>query len=339
MALLAFTFGDYFAEIVQLGPNGGALLAAATIVLLTAVNLAGLRFGIGTQLWLMLLVFAGLLAVVAAGLVLEVRGVLPGGAMMAPGVGGYPPFALGTALVFVFLAYGGWSDTATLSAEMRDAKHGMKRALILGMSIVTVLYVLVNWAFLRGLSHAGLAASEAPAADLMLAAFGRTGQLLIVGVVAITAITSMNAILIAGARTTYAAARDTAALAHLGRWHVARGTPSAAIVAIAVVSLALVGFGAYTRGGFATMVDYLSPVYWLFLTFSGIALFVLRRRFPDAGRPFRVPGYPFVPLVFIGSSLYVLYSSLAFVRVGAVVGVAVLLVGVVLLFGLRLKSR
>jgi amino acid transporter len=175
-----------------------------------------------------------------------------------------PNPALGTALVFVFLAYGGWSDMATISAEMRDAKHGMKRALILGMSIVTVLYVLVNWAFLRGLSHAGLAASEAPAADLMLAAFGRTGQLLIVGVVAITAITSMNAILIAGARTTYAAARDTAALAHLGRWHVARGTPSAAIVAIAVVSLALVGFGAYTRGGFATMVDYLSPVYGCF---------------------------------------------------------------------------
>jgi amino acid transporter len=87
------------------------------------------------------------------------------------------------------------------------------------------------------------------------------------------------------------------------------------------------------------MVDYLSPVYWLFLTFSGIALFVLRRRFPDAARPFRVPGYPLVPLVFIGSSLYVLYSSLAFVRVGAVVGVAVLLVGVVLLFGLRLKGR
>jgi amino acid transporter len=157
--------------------------------------------------------------------------------------------------------------------------------------------------------------------------------------VAITSITSMNAILIAGARTTYAAARDTAALVRLGRWHAARGTPPAAIVAIAAVALALVAFGAYTRGGFATMVDYLSPVYWLFLTFSGIAVFVLRRRFPDAPRPFRVPGYPFVPLVFIGSSAYVLYSSLAFVRVGAVAGVAVLAVGVVLLVVLRAKSR
>ena len=226
--------------------------------------------------------------------------------------GTFPQFAPGAALVYVFLAYGGWSDTATLSAEMRDAQHGMKRALIFGMGLVTVLYVLANWAYLRGLSHYGLANSEAPAADLMLHAFGAPGQALIVAIVAVTSIASMNAILIAGARTTYAAARDTPSLARvLGRWQVARGTPGAAIVATAGVALALVAFGAYTRGGFSTMVDYLSPVYWLFLTLSGIALFVLRRRYPEAPRPFRVPWYPLVPLVFIASSAYVLYSSLA----------------------------
>jgi APA family basic amino acid/polyamine antiporter len=239
----------------------------------------------------------------------------------------------------VFLAYGGWSDTATLSAEVRDARHGIMRALLMSMILVTLLYVLVNWAYLRGLSHLGLARSEAPAADLLLHAFGAPGQTLIVGIVALTSITSMNAILIAGARTTYAAARDTQGLARLGGWQVARGTPRAAIVATAGLALALVGFGAYTRGGFATMVDYLSPVYWLFLTLSGIALFVLRRRYPCVPRPFRVPAYPWVPFVFIGSSAYVLYSSLAYVRVGAVLGVAVLAVGVALLVALRLGAK
>jgi amino acid transporter len=202
---------------------------------------------------------------------------------------------VGAALVFVFLAYGGWSDTATLSAEMNDGMHGIKRALIFGMTLVTTLYVLVNWALERGLGHAALAASGAPAADLMRLVFGRVGEIAIVTVVAVTSITSMNAILIAGARTTYAAARDTAKLAHLGRWHVERSTPSAAIVALSLVSLLLVGLGAYTHGGFSTMVDYLSPVYWLFLTLSGVALFVLRRRFPAVPRPFRVPWYPLVP--------------------------------------------
>ena len=334
MALLAFTFGDYLAATFDLGTYGGVWLAAATIVVLAVVNLAGLRFGMGTQVWLMMLVVLGLLAVIAAGALAAATPEL--NASVSSGT--LDRHDVGTALVFVFLAYGGWSDTATLSAEMHDAKHGIKRGLILGMSIVTALYVLANWAFERGLGHVALAASNAPAADLMHLVFGRAGQLAIVGVVAITSITSMNAILIAGARTTYAAARDTAALGQLGGWHVERGTPSTAIVAIAAVALGLLAFGAYTRGGFSTMVDYLSPIYWLFMTLSGVALFVLRRKFPDAARPFRVPWYPLVPLAFIASSVYVLYSSLAYVKTGAVVGVGVLLVGVLLLVGLRWRG-
>jgi len=337
MALLAFTFGDYLAEILPLGGYGAPVFAATTILLLAAVNLAGLRFGIGTQLMLMFLVVAGMVAVIAAGIVVELggaeQGVAPGGTAASQ------TFDLGSALVFIFLAYGGWSDTATLSAEMRDARHGIKRALVGGMGVVTVLYVLANWAYVRGLSLPGLAASDAPAADLLLQVFGRPGQMLIVAVVAVTSITSMNAILIAGSRTTFAAARDTAGLARLGRWHVARGTAAPAIVATACVALALVGFGVYTRGGFATMVDYLSPVYWLFLTMSGCALFVLRLRFPDEVRPFRVPGYPVVPLVFVASSVYVLYSSLAFVHVGALVGLGVLLVGVLVFLVLRVLAQ
>jgi APA family basic amino acid/polyamine antiporter len=338
MALLAFTFGDYLAEVAPLGDYGPAAIAAATIVALTAVNLAGLKFGIGTQVWLLWVVVGGMMAVIAAGVWLAATGAPPD-AGAATSSEAAPPFALGAALVFVFLAYGGWSDTATLSAEMRDARHGIKRALILGMGLVSVLYVLVNWAYLRGLSHLGLARSDAPAADLMLHAFGAPGQTLIVAIVALTSITSMNAIMIAGARTTYAAARDTAGLARLRGWHVARGTPRAAILVTAALALALVGFGAYTRGGFATMVDYLSPVYWLFLTLSGLALFVLRRRYPEAPRPFRVPLYPWVPLAFVASSGYVLYSSLAYVRAGAVAGVAVLGAGVALLAALRLAAK
>jgi amino acid transporter len=332
MALLAFSFGDYLAQVVQLGEHGSALLAAATIVALAIVNLAGLRFGVGTQLWLMFLVLAGMVAIVAAGVSIELSGAPP--AADVAGADAAPSFELGAALVFVFLAYGGWSDTATLSAEMRDPNRGIKRALLIGMTVVTVSYVLVNWAYVRGLSLAGLAGSEAPAADLMQHAFGAPGQTLIVAIVALTSITSMNAILIAGARTTYAAARDNPGLERLGRWHLARGTPAPAILATAALSLALVGFGSYFSG-VATMVDYLSPVYWLFLTLSGCALFVLRRRLPAAPRPFRVPGYPYVPLAFVASSAYVLYSSLAYVRVGVVVGVGVLVLGGALLAALR----
>jgi amino acid transporter len=335
MALLAFSFGDYLAAVFHVGLYGSAAIAATTIVVLAALNLLGLRFGIGTQLALMFVVVAGLLCVGGAGVWLAATGAAPAPAATPPAGGTAATVTVGTALVYVFLAYGGWSDSATLSAEMRDRERGMLRGLVAGMAVVTVLYVLVNWAYVRGLGRAGFVASSAPGADLMRYVAGAPGELAIVAVVAVTSITSMNAILIAGGRTTYAAARDTEALEGLGRWHAARSAPQHAIAAIALVSLALIAFGLYTRGGFQTMVDYLAPVYWTFMTMTGLGVIVLRRRYPNAERPFRVPLYPWLPLAFVASSAYVLYSSLAYVRVGALAGVAVMLVGAVLLAALR----
>lgn len=337
MALLAFVFGDYLAQAIDLspwlGPYANAVLAAGLILLLTALNLAGVRVGLGTQLGLMSVVLGGLALLGGAGVSL---GDMPPQTPLST-AGATPDW--GTAMIFVFLAYGGWSDAATLSAEMRDAKHGIARALLIGLALVMGLYLLANWAYLQGLGLAGLAASEAPAADLMRAAFGRGGELLIVGIVTLTALSVMNAILIAGPRTTYAAARDLARELHLGKWNAKRGTPTAAVLATSGVALALVGVGAATRGGFSTMVDYLSPVYWFFLCLSGAAVIVLRRREPDAPRPFKVPLYPLLPLLFVGCCAYLLYASLVYVKAGALVGVAVLGVGAMLLWPMTRKGR
>jgi len=336
MALLAFVFGDYLAQAVDLSPwlgtQANAVLAAALIVLLTALNLLGLRVGLGTQLGLMAVVLCGMLLLGAAGLM------RPGPALTPMTAAATVQQDWGQALVFVFLAFGGWSDAATLSAEMRDARRGITRALLIGLGLVTALYLLANWAYLRGLGLDGLAASAAPAADLMRLAFGRPGELLIIAIVTLTALSVMNAILIAGPRTTYAAARDLARDLHLAKWNAKRGTPTAAVLATSGVALLLVAFGAATRGGFSTMVDYLSPVYWFFLVLSGAALIVLRRREPQAPRPFKLPLYPLLPLLFMACSAYLLYSSLVYVKTGALVGVAVLGLGAVLLWPLRPSS-
>jgi amino acid transporter len=330
MALLGFVFGDYLAQAVDLSPwlgaHASALLAAGLVVLLTGLNLLGVRVGLGTQLGLTGLVLAGLL-LLGAGAAAQQLGARP-----ALTVGAATAMAdWGTAMVFVFLAYGGWSDAATLSAEMRDPRRGIVRALLIGLGVVMALYLLANWAYVRVLGLPGLARSEAPAAELMRLAFGRGGELLMVGVVTLTALSVMNAILIAGPRTTYAAARDLAAHSRLAHWNARRGTPSAAVVATAAVALLLVALGDLTRGGFSTMVDYLSPVYWAFLTLSGAAVIVLRRREPMAPRPFRVPLYPWLPLLFCACSAYLLWSSVVYVKAGAVVGLAVLAAGALLL--------
>jgi len=330
MALLAFVFSDYMGQVLPLGEAGRAGLAAASVLLLTALNLRGVRAGLGTQLGLMGVVLAGLLALVLAGIFMAWQGAAPAQTVVVPRANDW-----GTALVFVLFAYGGWSDAATLSAELRDGRRGIVRALVVGLATVSALYLAVHWAYLRGLGLDGLARSEAPAAELMRLAFGAPGEWLMVAVVASAAIAVMNALLIAGARTTYAAARDWARVAGLGRWDAARGTPRAAVLAMGGVALLLVGLGTLTRGGFSTMVDYLSPVYWGFLTLSGLALLVLRRRQPQMERPFCVPLYPWLPLAFSACSAWLLYASLAYVRLGALVGVAVLGAGALLLWRVR----
>lgn len=332
MALLGFVFGDYLAQVVDLspwlGPYASAWMAGGLIVLLTGLNLLGVQVGLGTQLGLTSLVLVGLLLLGVGAGVQEGRGLPPA----LPHTGAAVP-DWGLAMVFVFLAYGGWSDAATLSAEMKDERRGIVRALLIGLGLVMGLYLLANWAYVRVLGLSGLAASPAPAADLMRIVFGRGAELLMVGVVTLTALSVMNAILIAGPRTTYAAARDLAAEWHLARWNGRRGTPSAAVLATSAVALVLVAFGAVTRGGFSTMVDYLSPVYWFFITLSGMAVIVLRRKEPTRARPFRVPLYPVLPLVFSACSAYVLWSSLIYVKAGAMVGVVVLAVGALMLWG------
>jgi len=340
IALLAFVFGDYMSALLRLGPFSEALYAAAAIVVLGWVNLRGMRSGALTQTWLTAVEVLGLLLVVVAGLYLLTQG---GGAAApaaaaadAPGGGGAPGWsAFGLAMVFVLLTYGGWNEAAYLGAELRDVSRNMVRALLTSIVLITVLYLLVNWAYLYGLGIEGMAKSQAVAADLLKVAFGRTGETLIALMVAVAALTSINATMIVGARTNFAVGRDWPALAGLGRWDAGRNAPVNALLAQGMFSLVLVALGSATRGGFQTMVDYTAPVFWTFFLLCTIALIVLRRREPHVPRPFKVPFYPVLPLLFAACCAYMLWSSLAYVRVGALVGVVVLAVGGMLLFALN----
>jgi amino acid transporter len=199
--------------------------------------------------------------------------------------------------------------------------------MVAGLSIVTVLYLLANVAFLRALGLQGIAESDAVAAEVMRAAMGAPGAALISLAVAIAALTSANATAITGARSTYALGRNFSELGWLGRWNGARETPANALVAQGGIALILVMAGAFARDGFVLAVEYTAPVFWGFLLLVGIALFVLRIREPEVPRPFRVPLYPVLPALFCLTSAYMLWSSLAYTGAGALVGIAVLVAG------------
>jgi amino acid transporter len=304
IAAVAFVFGDYASEIWRLGAHSSAWWAGAAVVALTALNVAGTLQTKALQKGMEIVLIAGLVAFSIAALVV---GGTPKPA--APAGGG----SLGFAMIFVLLAYGGWNEAAYLAGEVKDARRNMTRILVFGVLAVTALYLLVNLAYLAVLGHGGIRDSKAVAADVMRALAGDRGAVLLALIVCVSVITTMNAAIFTGARTNYALGRDFALFAHLGAWRERGSTPANALLLQGAVTLLLVAAGAATPDGFNAMVAYTSPVFWTFFFLTGLTAFVFRRREPS-GTGFRTPLYPVVPLAFLLSCAYMLYSSINYVR-------------------------
>ncbi|MBA2527744.1 MAG: amino acid permease [Pyrinomonadaceae bacterium] len=329
IAILAFVFGDYATQLVSLGEQSTAIYAGAAIILLTALNSFGVRHGTLTQRYLTGAKVLGLLSVVFIGFFLA--GPNPPAAL------GTPNGSFGLAMVFVLLTYGGWNEIAFASAEFRDVRRIM-RALLWGIAIITAVFLLVNVAYLRGLGLEGVARSQVVAVDLMEGTLGGSGAKFISLLIAVSSLGAASGTIFTGARTNYALGRSFRPLRFMGRWH-ARNTPLGALVVQGAIALLMVMFGAVERRGFETMVEYTAPVFWLFFLLAGSSLIVLRIRDPNTPRPFRVPLYPVVPLLFCSASAYMLWSSLAYSNVGALVGMLVLVIGAFVLLVARLLRK
>ena len=333
IALLAYILGDYLTRLHDLGTHSPAIYAAIAVVALTSMNLAGLKASSKLQNTLATLEIGAVLAVALVGLLVAPSADVTGAAApSAPAAG-----ALGLAMVFVLLTFGGWNEAAYVSAEVRGGPRAILRTLLASIAVITLLYLLFVAGALHALGFEGLRRSEAVGIDVIESAFGTYGAQLIGIAVAIASLTSMNATLIVGARSNYALARDWRALAFMASWRGERGVPVAGLLLQGAIALVLVLFGALEKDGFATMVEFTAPVFWLFFMLSGIALFVLRRREPDVYRPYRVPLFPVLPVVFVLTCAGLLYSSIAYARShhAGFVALVVLAGGAVVLLALR----
>lgn len=333
IAMQGFIIGDYLARMLPLGEGGAAVYAAATVIVITAVNLVGLREGKWTQLVLASATCLGVLLVAVTGLFAEPVSMVAASEATSDGRG--PAFGL--AMVFVLLAFGGWNEAAYISADV--SRQNMIRSLVIGIATITAIYLLVNFAYLRGLGLEDMAASKAVAADLVERVGGPAAAGWTSAVIAVAALSTMNATAITGGRSNLALGREVPLFAGLGELHGRRQTPRNALLVQGAIALLLVQFGASTRDGFVALVEYTAPVFWFFIFLVGCAVFVLRRRDPSRLRPFRVPLYPVTPLVFCGVCLYMIQSSLAHTGLGALVGVAVLLVGLPVWWLARAEPR
>jgi amino acid transporter len=323
IAMLAFVFGDYLSQILPFGHS--SLYAALSIALLTALNLMGAQKGKWTQNLLTAIKLIGLFFVVAVGMV------FPFSPSPMAAVDPNPETSFGLAMVFVLLTFGGWNEAAYISAELHEVRRNMVRALLWGIGIITVVYFLMNLAYLRGLGLREMSQSEVVAADLIRRILGQGGAKFISLLIIISTLGAINASVFTGCRTNYALGQDFSLFGFLGRWHGRSNTPTNALLFQGVIALVLILFGTLVRKGFVTMVEYTAPVFWCFFLLTGLSLFVLRIKEPEVTRPFRVPLYPFTPFFFCMTCAYMLQSSVAYTGVGALVGLAVLVAGALLL--------
>lgn len=335
IALLAFVFGDYASQLWRINniplSISSSIYAAAAILLLTGLNILGLRQGKQTQNWLTAAKILGLLLVISVGLIATTSEIeLKVSASQN---------SWGLAMLFVLLSYGGWNEAAYISAEIRHRQRNIVRSLCWSIGIITTIYSLINLAYLHGLGLAGMAQSDAVAADLLRQAVGEPGAIFVSLLIAISTLGAINATIFTGARTNYALGQDFPLFSALGHWQQQLSTPIPALLVQAAITLALIGLGTLTRRGFETMVNYTAPVFWFFFLLSGVSLLVLRIREPRIDRPFRVPLYPILPLVFCVVCGYLLYSSLAYTGWGAIVGLAVVGLGIPLLLWNRNRQQ
>jgi amino acid transporter len=299
IAVMAFAFATYAAELwdpFESAQAGKLVYAGGAIVLLTGINIAGVREGKVTQNILTTVKALGLLGILVVALAAPVVDA------KAEEAGGFPT---SVALILVLFTFGGWNEMAYVAAEVKNPGRNIVRALVLGTVAVTVLYLLANAAFLHTLGYQGMAASQAVAADTVRALFPEVGGRLISALICLSALGAVNGLIFAGARISFAVGRDHRLFRHLGVWNARTGTPVRSLALQGTIALALV----LALGSLLDTVIYTAVAVYSFYLATSLAVFVLRRKEPGVQRPFRVWGYPYTTLLFCITCGYLIYSA------------------------------
>ena len=321
-AAVALVFAEYFGTLVPL-PRGGVRLVAAAVIL--AVGAASYRSVRGAGA----LVSAASAAKVGALVALVVAAFLLGDggagslARGAPAAAGAAWGGVGLALVGALWAYNGFHDMVSVAGEVREPGRVLPRALILGMAVVVVVYLAANAAYLYVLPFDVLRASPLVASDAMVRVLGAAGAGAVAAMVTVSTLGTVLALGLANPRVFYAMATDGLLFAPLARVHPRFRTPHVAVAVHTAIMLASV----WSRS-FEQLAEAFILGTWPFLALAAAGVILLRRRRPELPRPYRTPGYPLVPLIFIAGTLAVVVSALAARPGTTLAGMGLTLLGV-----------
>jgi APA family basic amino acid/polyamine antiporter len=325
-----FSIFSFFSENIFLvhsfAVTWGQLVAIAAAILISVLNYLGVKKAGEFQL-----IFTVLKVAIILGIVLVCfsgagsatgRGWNNFAGTFAGAKGGIAGFM--AALVAALWAYDGWNDLNMVAGEIKHPGRNIPIALIAGVATVGVLYVLMNASVQYVLPASAIAASPRPASDAVALVMGHMGAAIVSIGMAVSMLVTLNGTIMSGARVPYAMARDGYFFRALAEVHPRFHTPAAAIVVQAVLSIILLLLG----GNFRQLFSLAIFAEWLFYMIAGSTIFVFRWRDPQAARPYRVLGYPFVPALFIAVAAVLLYYTFRENWPNSFYGLLVILAGV-----------
>jgi APA family basic amino acid/polyamine antiporter len=321
MAAAAMIFGRYAQELTGItAPE--SVIAVSTLMILTVINCIGVRAGSNVQSFFMIVKLMVIATVVVAGLFL-MRNSLP----QSPAPSGGSSLGVMTALVPILFTYGGWQTASFVSGEMRNPTRDLPRGLIAGVIGVVVVYLLVNTSFLSALGFAGLAASKAPASDVMRTVFGDSGARFIAAGVALSTVGFLSQSMLTAPRVYYAMARDGVFFRKIGELGEKSRVPVAAILLQGICASIIAVVGRFDQ-----VLNYVVSIDVLFFGLTGAALLVFRRRRTEEAPPIRVPFHPISTILFVAACWAIALTTVISAPKDAGGGVAILAIGVPVYF-------
>ena len=325
---IALVFAEYLGRLVTLTPEAVRGVATALIVVLATAQYRSVRFGAAIQNVSTVAKVAAILAMTGAAFVL---GQSDGGAFAA-GAPAHPATlgGFGLGVVTVLWAYNGWQDVTCLSGEVRDPGRSLPRAIVGGTLVVVAVYLAANAAYLRVLPIDVMAASPLVASDMMVRLVGPVGSSLIAALVCVSTFGALNAVLMAIPRVFWAMADDGLFFRAVAAVHPRYRTPHVAILAMAVLAILYMTFHTFEQ-----LIEAFILASLPFWALSVASVIVLRRRHPALPRPYRTPGYPVVPLVFVTVMLALVANSLREHPEVTATSIGAVLAGVPLYYGWR----
>src|SRR4051812_37408278 len=327
-AAVAVAFAQYVARLVDLPGGSTPWLAAAILASLAAFHALGIKPG---AVVINLLTFSKTLAIAAlivGAFVLTKKSGLTWEPLVPPDLGGLNLLtAFFAGLVPAMFAYGGWQNLNYVAEEVKEPQRNLPRAILIGVFCVIAVYVSANVAYVHVLGAPALAATKTPAADVAARLVGETGAKVISLLIVVSTFGFMNLSLLSAPRVYYAMAADGLFFRSLARLSPRFRAPTAAILLQGALAAAYALANTYDR-----LLSYAVFADWIFFALAGASLIVFRRTLPNAPRPFPVPAYPWVPILFILAGLGIVLNIYFTDTRNALIGTGIFLLGVPVYF-------